>query len=447
MNDTPSGIFICYRKKDSPGQALRVYRLFSTAFGDDRVSMDVTIPPGVDFVQWIEQRVGTAGVVVPIIGRTWLETDAQGRSRIHDDRDFVRNEIAAALKREIVVLPVLVDGAEMPREDELPVDLEQLPRLQAHHLRSDADWQSSETRLVATLADLLGEAVPGHQPQGPATTTTPPGRRWPGLVAAGLVGVALLVVGLVLLWNEYITPGFGFLPEGVPPGLFTCVAPLAVLAGALVVLALVRREATTTWLRIGLLAGFAVEAGVKGLSLLDNPSSRIQVGGLVWLLGGATLAVTAGVAARHTPAEPSDQPMYGPTAVVALVGAVLLVVGAVIPFNVAEGEDRIVSELGWLAVDPIATAIGVVVAVGLLFARRRSLAAGLLIALGLCSALLWVRYIGIPLAQWSTDETKASPQAGGFVGLAGGVLVFCAGWRLAAVRNVDVPAATPLPTS
>ena len=106
--------------------------------------------------------------------------------------------------------------------------------------------------------------------------------------------------------------------------------------------------------------------------------------------------------------------MYGPTAVVALVGAVMLVVGAVIPFNVAEGEDRIVSELGWLAADPIATAIGVVVAVGLLFARRRALAAGLLIAFGICSALLWVRYVGIPLAQWSADETKASPQAGGF---------------------------------
>jgi hypothetical protein len=426
--------------------------LLSTAFGDDRVSMDVTIPPAVDFVRWIEQRVGTAGVMVPIIGRTWLETDAQGRSRIHDERDFVRNEIAAALKRDIAVLPVLVDGAEMPRDDELPIDLEQLPRLQAHHLRSDVDWESSETRLVATLAGLLGEPVPGHAPQGPAPPPPrPPERRWPGLVATGLVGVALLVVGLVLLWREYIAPGFKFMPDGVPDGIFTAVAPLAVLAGALLGLALVSREATTTWFRVGLLAGFAVEAGVKGLSLLDNPSSRIQAGGVLWLAGGATLAVTAGIAARHlsrhAPAESSDQPIYGPTAVVALIGAAMLVVAAVIPFNIAEGKDRIVAELGWLAVDPIATAIAVVIAVGLLFARRRSLAAGLLIAFGICSALLWVRYIGIPLAQWTTNENKASPQAGGFVGLAGGLLVLCAGWRLAVVRKVGVPAASPLPIS
>jgi hypothetical protein len=264
--------------------------------------------------------------------------------------------------------------------------------------------------------------------------------------------VALLVVGLVLLWHEYITPGFKFLPDGVPAGIFTAVAPLGVLAGSVLGLALVSREATTTWFRVGLLAGFAVEAGVKGLSLLGHPSSRVQGGGLLWLAGGATLAVTAGIAARHLfrqgPAEPSDQPIYGPTAVVALIGAVMLVVGAVIPFNLENGaNDRVVAELGWLAVDPIGTAIAVVVAVGLLLARRRSLAAGLLIALGICGTLLWVRYIGIPIAQWTTNDNVASPQAGGFVGLAGGVLVFCAGWRLAVVRNVDVPAARPLPTS
>jgi hypothetical protein len=415
--------------------------------------MDVTIPPAVDFVRWIEQRVGSAGVMVPIIGRTWLETDAQGRSRIHDERDFVRNEIGAALKRGIAVLPVLVDGAEMPRDEELPVDLAQLPRFQAHHLRSDVDWQSSESRLVETLAGLLGEPVPGHAPQGPGTPPQlPPERRWPGLVATGLVGVALLVVGLVLLWHEYITKHFVSLPDGLPGGMFTAVAPLGVLAGALLALALVSREATTTWFRVGLLAGFAVEASVKGLSLLDNSSSRIQTGGLLWLAGGATLVVTAGIAARHlsrqAPSESSDQPMYGPTAVVALIGAAMLVVGAVIPFNIAERTDeRIVAKLDWLAVDPIGTAIAVVVAVGLLLARRRSLAAGLLLAFGICSALLWVRYIGIPVAQWATEDGVASPRAGGFVGLGGSVLVFCAGWRLAVVRKVGVPAASPLPTS
>ena len=93
------------------------------------------------------------------------------------------------------------------------------------------------------------------------------------------------------------------------------------------------------------------------------------------------------------------------------------------------------------------TAAAVVLAVGLLLTRRRSLAAGLLLALGIGSALLWVRYIGIPVAQWSTPNEVASPQAGGFVGLAGSLLVFGAGWRLAVARPVSVPTATPLPTT
>jgi hypothetical protein len=200
------------------------------------------------------------------------------------------------------------------------------------------------------------------------------------------------------------------------------------------------------------LAGFAVEAGAKGLSLLADASSRFQAGGLLWLVGGATLGIAAGVAARHLakhgPAEEVSESMHGPTALIAVAGAAMLVVGAVIPFNIASpGGDRIVASEEWLGADPIATALAVVVAVGLLLARRRSLAAGLLIALGLGSALLWVRYIGIPVAQWSNPNDVASPQAGGFVGLGGSLLVLGAGWRLAAVRYVGVPAARPLPTT
>jgi hypothetical protein len=447
-DDADRGIFICYRTKDSPGQALRVYRLLSAAFGKERVSLDVTIPPSADFVQWIEQRVGAAGVMVPILGRTWLETDALGRPRIKDDRDFVRIEIAAALKRPIAVLPVLVDGAEMPREEDLPADLAQLPRLQAHELRSDEYWESSEDRLVETVAGLLGEDVPDHAPLPPPP---PAPRRWAGLVPIGLVGVALLAVGLVVLWQTYITPGFRFLPEGLEPGVFTAPAPLGVLAGALLALALVSREATTTWLRVGLLGGFAIEAGAKGLSLLGDSSSRVQGGGLLWLAGGATLGIAAGIAARHltthAPAEATTEPTRSPTAFVALTGAAMLVVGAVIPFNIAKGQDRIVAADAWLGADPLVTAAAVVLAVGLLLTRRRSLAAGLLLALGIGSALLWVRYIGIPVAQWSTPNEVASPQAGGFVGLAGSLLVFGAGWRLAVARPVSVPTATPLPTT
>ena len=116
------GVFICYRRQDSAGEALRVYTLLSAKLGEDRVFMDITIPPAEDFVEWIEKNIGAAGMVIPIIGRGWLAVDpTTGRRRIDDENDILRNEIAGPLKRGMAVLPVLVDGAQMPEEGRSPV--------------------------------------------------------------------------------------------------------------------------------------------------------------------------------------------------------------------------------------------------------------------------------------------------------------------------------------
>lgn len=440
--DVPAGVFICYRHEDSPGQALRVYRLLSSKFGEDRVFMDVTIPPSVDFVEWIEKKIGAAGVVIPIIGRTWLTTDAAGGRRIDDERDFVRNEIVGALETGMAVLPVLVDGAQMPDEHELPSALARLPRIRAHELRTDVYWESSEAKLVEQVAHLIGEE--------PINGLPPPPPRLPAsVIATGLAGASLLAVGLALLWNTYITPGFRFLP--VAPGVFTAVAPVAVIAGALLALARVSRDGKARWFDVGLLAGFGFAAAAKGVSLLGESAGRVQGGGLLWLAGGAVLgaagAATASHLSKRAPAAAQREPARGATAFVAVLGAAMLVVGAVIPFNVATpGGNRVVASDSWLGADPIGTALAVLAAVTLLLAGRRNLAAGLLVALGLGGALLWVRYVGIPVAQWFHTEGVASPRAGGLIGLAGSLIIFGAGWRLAALRAADVPAAKPLPT-
>lgn len=436
-----AGVFICYRHEDSPGQALRVYRLLSSKFGEDRVFMDVTIPPAVDFVEWIEKKIGAAGVVIPIIGRTWLTTDAAGGRRIDDEGDFVRNEIVGALETGMEVLPVLVDGAQMPDEHELPSALARLPRIRAHDLRSDVYWSSSEEKLVEQVAHLIGEE--------PIRGLPPPPRLPASVIATGLAGASLLAVGLALLWNTYITPGFRFLP--VAPGVFTAVAPVAVFAGALLALARVSRDGKAGWFDVGLLAGFGFEAAAKGVSLLGESAGRVQGGGLLWLGGGAVLgaagAATASHLSKRAPAAAQREPARGATAFVAVLGAAMLVVGAVIPFNVATpGGNRVVASDSWLGADPIGTALAVLAAVTLLLAGRRNLAAGLLIALGLGGALLWARYVGIPVAQWFHTEGVASPRAGGLIGLAGSLIIFGAGWRLAALRAADVPAAKPLPT-
>jgi hypothetical protein len=64
-------------------------------------------------------------VLLALIGKNWLHAaDKDGRRRLDSPEDFVRLEIAAALRRDITVIPVLVQGAAMPGKEELPPDLQ-----------------------------------------------------------------------------------------------------------------------------------------------------------------------------------------------------------------------------------------------------------------------------------------------------------------------------------
>ena len=121
-------IFISYRRADSAGYAGRIYDRLTAHFGEDAVFMDVdTIEAGVDFVEVLQNAVQSCDVLVALIGRGWLDIkDAAGKRRLDNPEDFVRIEIAAALSRDIRVIPVLVDGASMPRSTELPDNLKPL---------------------------------------------------------------------------------------------------------------------------------------------------------------------------------------------------------------------------------------------------------------------------------------------------------------------------------
>ena len=90
--------------------------------------MDVTgLEPGRDFRRAIDQHVASCGVLLAMIGRGWVDAkDDSGRRRLDDPMDFVRLETASALKRDIPVIPVLVQGARMPRAEQLPPDLAEL---------------------------------------------------------------------------------------------------------------------------------------------------------------------------------------------------------------------------------------------------------------------------------------------------------------------------------
>jgi len=122
------GVFISYRREDSPSAAGRIYDRLATKLGAERVFFDIdNIRPGVEFVKVLSDSVGKCDALVAVIGRNWVSSANKDlRQRLHNPKDFVRVEIEAALERGIPIIPVLVDGAEMPRTEELPSSLERL---------------------------------------------------------------------------------------------------------------------------------------------------------------------------------------------------------------------------------------------------------------------------------------------------------------------------------
>src|SRR4051812_30898237 len=145
-------IFVSYRRGDSEGQARAVVQALAQHVGKNSVFMDVDgIQPGRDFRQVLNERLASCDMMLVIIGKGWLSaTDAAGKRRLEDPRDFVRQEVAAALKRNIPVTPVLVQGASMPSADELPQDLQDLTYRNSFELGHNR-WESDVNEMIRRL--------------------------------------------------------------------------------------------------------------------------------------------------------------------------------------------------------------------------------------------------------------------------------------------------------
>jgi len=152
-------IFISYRRDDTEGYAGRLYDRLNQHFGRDSLFMDIdTLKPGQDFVDAIDEAVGSCDVLIALIGKRWLTVaDAEGRRRLDDPHDFVRLEIGTALKRDVWVVPVLVQDAGMPRAADLPDDLSKLRRKHALEMTA-AHFHDDVDRLIQTIEEVLGDA-------------------------------------------------------------------------------------------------------------------------------------------------------------------------------------------------------------------------------------------------------------------------------------------------
>ena len=147
-----NGIFISYRRQDAAGHAGRLFDRLVVRYGDAHVFMDYhDLPPGVDFATAIESNLLQASVVLAVMGPHWIDVrDADGRPRLAQPEDFVRRELLSALAAGKRVIPVLVGGAQIPAEEQLPTELAALVRLQACELR-DSRFDDDLKALLETL--------------------------------------------------------------------------------------------------------------------------------------------------------------------------------------------------------------------------------------------------------------------------------------------------------
>jgi hypothetical protein len=154
-----SAIFLSYRHDDSADVTGRIYDRLTYRFGRGNVVWDIdAVPLGVDFREFLAAAVGRCRVFLAIIGQHWLEaSDDSGRRRLDDPDDFVRIEIETALRREIPVIPVLVQGSRIPECEKLPASLRELPYRNGIAIRHDPDFAKDVRRLAKNLHRLLGD--------------------------------------------------------------------------------------------------------------------------------------------------------------------------------------------------------------------------------------------------------------------------------------------------
>jgi TIR domain len=154
-------VFISYRRDDTGDSAGRVFDRLKYILPRKNIFFDVdTIAGGENFQKRIEDAIGKSDAVLIFIGDRWAESRPEtGQTRLSEATDYVRAELRAALARTILVLPILVAGASMPKPDRLPEDIRSVTNLNALPLRHNSfDY---DTKII--LERILG-STPGEWP-------------------------------------------------------------------------------------------------------------------------------------------------------------------------------------------------------------------------------------------------------------------------------------------
>ncbi|MGE0294105.1 MAG: toll/interleukin-1 receptor domain-containing protein [Hyphomonadaceae bacterium] len=200
-------IFIGYRRDDTADVAGRIFDALEARFGRARVFKDVdNIPVGADFGQYIKGILPRCRVALILIGPHWADAkDGSGRPRLEDPSDWVRIEVETALATpKLQVVPVLLNGAQMPRAEQLPASLQPLLTLNAAVIRRDPDFRDDIDRLGAALRASLRTGLLDLDAVSNDRRPPPPLSRAPNFSATGRRILGWLLVGGLTLATSAI---------------------------------------------------------------------------------------------------------------------------------------------------------------------------------------------------------------------------------------------------
>ena len=177
-------IFVSYRRDDERATAARVRDRLASIFGDANIFMDVdNLSAGARFDIELEKALNETAVFLAIIGPRWVELFKARQAA--GERDFVLEEVASALQRGVVVMPVLVERTPMPRGEDLPEEIRELALHQKHTVAHE-----SFGRDIAGLVEAIRKIHKRPHLQRPLSN--------PAMAAAA----ALVLIAGALLWSR-----------------------------------------------------------------------------------------------------------------------------------------------------------------------------------------------------------------------------------------------------
>jgi len=211
-----SPVFISYRRSESQHATGRLFsRMAPRYLAEAEIFMDVeAIAAGADFTAALDRSLKGCKVCLVMIGPRWLtETNADGSRRIDNPNDFVRQEVIAALARNITVIPVLIDNARMPTPGELPEPLKPLAARNAlaiNHERFDEDADALAAKVLGALGRSIDPELDLLRLLFSFKGTIPRSQFWIGLLTMYGVQIALLAALFAALGVPLAQGFFGF---------------------------------------------------------------------------------------------------------------------------------------------------------------------------------------------------------------------------------------------